>query len=306
MKTILITGGNGYIGQYLVEYYNQLGYKVIVTSRHKVENSNYETRIMNMLDENSIINVCSDVDIVIHAATMDERDIKGNEKETYLVNAYGTRLLFLDSVRNNVEKFIYLSTFHVYGKMSGVIDEDTIINPKSDYGLSHYFAERYLQQLSYFNKTCVSVLRLTNGIGVPMGNSNKWYLAVNDFCRMAYYKNEIELKSSGTGLRDFVAINDIVTATDCIINAMDNGLLFEVYNVSEEVSYSIREMAKIVAEIYEHRYKKSIRLKIPTVSENEIINPLYISSQKLRNLGWTTTSTVEMVIQSIFDQLEHC
>ena len=302
MKRILITGGNGYIGRYLVNFFKSLQYEVYFTSRQ--QSSLPGALTMDLADEKTIHHICAGMDIVIHTANLDERLVREYGKEALLVNTYGTRQLYLDAVTNNVERFIYFSTFHIYGKTNGEIDENTKPQPISDYGMTHYFSEKYLEQLSNGAKTKVDIIRLTNGIGLPIG-VDKWYLVVNDFCRTIYHTGEIILKSNGLPLRDFIAIKDVVSAVDIILNANTKRNL-DIYNVSGEITYSIREVAFKVKEIYLKRYHKKVIIDIPLVTKAQITSviPLFVSSAKLRKLGWTTMCHLEDVINEIFDYLE--
>lgn len=308
MKRVLLTGGTGYIGLYMAEELNRNGYNVIITSRNRSESiAGYKNRYMELLEPSSIKGICSGIDIVIHMANLDERIITSHPMETFLANSFATRELYCDAVRNGVSHFVYLSTFHVYGLNEGKIDETTETNPKSDYGLSHLFAEKYLKQLVKKEQCQVSILRLTNGIGIPLNKVQKWYLVVNDFCRMAYFNQTIVMKSNGLPLRDFIAIKDVVQAIMLLVSR--NGSIkndYTIYNLSSENTYSIRDMAYIVKEIYEKRYGGKIEMKIPEVTQEEIdaVQPLIVVSQKIRALGWKPRISVEEIIEEIFDGLE--
>lgn len=308
MKRVLLTGGTGYIGLYMAEELNRNGYNVIITSRNRSESiAGYKNRYMELLEPSSIKGICSGIDIVIHMANLDERIITSHPMETFLANSFATRELYCDAVRNGVSHFVYLSTFHVYGLNEGKIDETTETNPKSDYGLSHLFAEKYLKQLVKKEQCQVSILRLTNGIGIPLNKVQKWYLVVNDFCRMAYFNQTIVMKSNGLPLRDFIAIKDVVQAIMLLVSR--NGSIkndYTIYNLSSENTYSIRDMAYIVKEIYEKRYGGKIEMKIPEVTQDEIdaVQPLIVVSQKIRALGWKPRISVEEIIEEIFDGLE--
>lgn len=301
MKNILITGGNGYIGQYLVDFLKKNNYTVYVTSRKKINNKN--VLYMDLLDEKSIHGICKNMDVVIHMANLDERIIKNNEKDALLANSYAARLLYLDASENNVKKFIYFSTFHVYGKNSGNIYETDIPSPLSDYGLTHLFAEKYLEQLSKNSDTKVDIIRLTNGIGVPF-KTDKWYLVLNDFCKTVYETGKIVLKSNGLNIRDFISIKDVVSAVDTVIKN-DSENCCEIYNLSTEKTYSIRELAYKVKEIYEKKYNKRADIIIPTVTQDEIdmVKPLFVSSEKIKKLGWKPRYSLENVIKEIFEYL---
>ncbi|MCQ2014183.1 NAD-dependent epimerase/dehydratase family protein [Clostridium butyricum] len=302
MSKILLTGGNGYLGRYIYRYLKESGHEVIITSRKKERGVRY----LNLLEEKSINGVCKDIDIVIHTATMDEKIIKGNEKDAYLINSYGTRNLYLDAISNGVKKFIYFSTFHVYGKSIGIIDENTEINSKSDYGLSHYFAEKFIRQFSDESNCESVILRLTNGIGVPIDN-DKWYLVVNDFCKTIYETGQLIIKSNGLVYRDFVDIEDVVYAVDNFIKS-DVDRTYQVYNISSQKSYSIKDVAEIIKSIYEKRYSKVGNIVIKEATNYEIENfkktKLLVNSEKLRKRGWESKISLEDTVNKIFYYLE--
>lgn len=305
MNSVLITGGSGYIGHYLVELFKRKNWEVFITSR---SNKNYQNVLyMDLLKDDTINNVCKNIDVVIHLANLDERLIEQKSKEALIANSYATRNLYLDAIKHDVKRFIYFSTFHVYGKKEGNITERTIPQPMSDYGMTHYFAEKYLEQLAN-EKTKVDIIRLTNGVGVPFG-VDKWYLVLNDFCKTIKETGKIILKSNGLPLRDFVALKDVSDAVACILgnNEANNLNKIDVFNISGEMTYSIRDIALLVQEIYEKRYNKKAVTNFPSVTQKEIddIKPLFVSSEKLRSLGWKSKYSIEDVVNDIFSYLDN-
>lgn len=290
---ILITGGKGYIGQYLAQYFSNEN--VFITTRTpEIERE----RKMILSDEKTIKGVCEGMDVVIHTASMDEREIVKKPKEALLVNAFGTRELYLDAAACNVKKFLYLSTFHVYGTVEKMVTEESMTNPVSDYALTHLFAEQYIRQLYAGNTMQTSILRLTNGIGLPGSEVDKWYLAVNDFCRTIVREKQIILKSNGLPRRDFIAIPDICSAIGFLVDLNEE---FGVYNISSQKTVSIRKIAFMVKEIYQNMTGEEAKLCIPEASkeEEESIEEFTVSSQKLRKMGWVPKETLEKTIENI-------
>ncbi len=291
---ILITGGNGYIGQYLAEYFS--GENVYITTRNPKRKNE---RKMILEEEDTIDGVCENIDVVIHTASMDERIISREPKKALLVNTYGTRKLYLDALAHKVKKFFYLSTFHVYGKVTGqLITEESYTEPTSDYGLTHLFAEQYLRQLHKEEEIQTFILRLTNGVGLPGSGVDKWYLAFNDFCRNVVKEKRIVLKSNGLPRRDFVAIPDICSAVEALMHIEND---FGVYNVSSQNTFSIREIALMVKKIYKELTGWEAELIMPEVNAQEIerVKDFTVSSQKLRMSGWKSEETIEKTIEKI-------
>lgn len=293
---ILITGGNGYIGQYLVDHFSEENVYITTRKPKKVTE-----RKMVLEEEDTIDGVCKDIDVVIHTASMDERIISQNPKKALLVNTYGTRKLYLDALEYKVKKFFYLSTFHVYGRVAEqAIKEEYPTEPISDYGLTHLFAEQYLRQLYKENQMNTFILRLTNGVGLPGIGVDKWYLAFNDFCRSAVRERRIVLKSNGLPRRDFIAIHDICTAVEVLMHTEND---FGVYNVSSQNTFSIREIAFMVKKVYKKMTGWEAELIMPEVKPEEIerVKDFTVSSQKLRMSGWKTEETIERTIEKILE-----
>lgn len=301
MSKILLTGGNGYIGSYLAKYLCANN-EIIITSRKP---RHPDERLLELLDNESFEDVCLGCDTVIHTANMDERLIKSDARNALLINSFATRQLFLDAVKNNVKTFLYFSTFHVYGKSSGIINEDTLPVPMSDYALTHLFAEQYLKQLSHNVQMKVICIRLTNGVGYPENQNDKWYLLINDCCKSAVEKSAIRLNSDGSAVRDFVSINDVCTAVDCLLqNHRENN--FEVYNISSQSAVSILQVAELVQKCYFNLTGIEIEIERPNIStavQQHMKSDLFVSSEKIRQLGWQPQEILETTICNILTRL---
>lgn len=309
MENILITGGRGYVGGLLAQHLKNSGYNVIITSSdksiHETELNLFETRYMDLLDESTVVDVCKDIDIIIHAATYDERKIAKNPKEAILVNAYGTKLLINDALNCGVKKYIYLSTFHVYGKSSGYVSEVTQTIPIGDYGMTHLFAELYCKQYAEKNEMNFIVTRSTNGIGVPaLKGIDRWYLVLNDLCKSAFNQQKIVLKTDGMQYRDFISIKDVASGIETLIRERSTRSNCEIYNISSQETLTIKELVGIVADIYSKRYKKNVTFLMPEPLGVNAQERLFIDSSKLRKLGWSNKVSLEETIEDVFDLLE--
>lgn len=305
---ILLTGGTGYIGQYTRKFLKDNGHDVVITSR-RIDGivDGYPNKYLELLDTSSITNICKGFDVVIHMANLNELLVAEQPREALLANSYATRTLYLDATECNVKYFVYLSTFHVYGLDNGIIDESTKVNPRTDYALTHFFAEQYIKQLSVHSNCKVSIVRLTNGIGLPLNNIDKWYLVLNDFCKMAFLENRITMKSNGLPIRDFIAMKDVAKGILFIINHMqEQGDKYDVYNLSSQTVYNMRDLAYMVKECFHQKYNRDIELILPDVTEDQkrAIKPLLVNSNKLRKLGWIPEIKITDVIEEIFNGLE--
>jgi UDP-glucose 4-epimerase len=300
-KRVLITGGFGNLGSWLSEYFYNKRYSVFILSR-SIKGSSYNiikadiTNIEKLRDE-----LYMDFDYVIHTASYNEFFHENYAKKALLVNALGTRNLIEVLKDRGIKRFIYLSTFHVYGESSGVIREDTPLNPKNDYASTHLFAEYYLKQF-YSNYNFPSViLRLTNSYGSPKSiDSSKWYLVLNDLAKSAFLDKKIILKSNGKAVRDFIYMGDVCKIIEKSFKFTPNSIL----NLSSNMTYSMLYLAKKVQLVYKQRYNKELEILINR-EDSSIGRDLSVDNSKLKSLiDIEFSNRFEDEISNIFDLLE--
>ena len=309
---ILVTGGFGYLGSHISNYFLNKGHKVKILSRTSHPelsewSQQFEVVIGDVSEYSSIENCCQDIDVIIHTAASNEVDCRIRHKEALLVNGLGTRNLLEDAHKNRVRKFIYFSTFHVYGlPKTDIITEDTLPDPVNSYSISHYLAERYCRQFEVEGKVKSYILRISNGYGAPLFRSiNRWTLVLNDLCSMAFGQKKIVLKSKGTQERDFVGIRDIVQGVEIFVEKDIEDQGNNVYNLGGERNVSIVSVANTVAEVYQERYNKSIIVEIPEdAAEPDIKASFKFSIDKIKKLGYQPTSVIREEIHNIFKLLE--
>jgi len=309
-KKLLITGGFGYIGSWLTLYFADK-YDVYILSRsvpnnNDVFNCSYNIIHADICNYNELANKLSvfDFDYCIHAASFNEYFENDYYKKALDINTLGTRNLLEVLKNTNIKKFIYLSTFHVYGKSCGFISEGSDLNPQNDYAATHLFAEIYIKQLSDKYKIPFVIFRITNGYGVPKNiNTNKWYLIVNSLVKSAVVHKRIILQSNGEIMRDFIWIGDIC----CII---EESFKFEmgdanIFNLSSGVGLTVFELSKVVKHVYEELYRKDIEI-IRNKNDKTKYDKLIVDNSKLLKvlLAFNFHNKIEYEVRKIFRLLE--
>lgn len=305
-KKVLITGGFGNLGSYIVKHLINLNYEVTILTRrekYKFENLKYkvvECDITNLEELKSKLNY--DFDFCVHCASFNEFFVENYAKKALEINTLGTRNLLEVLNLKDLKNFIYFSTFHVYGLNSGFIDEMTVTNPKNDYASTHLFAEYYIKQFGYTHNLKYTILRLTNSYGCPMyKDTDKWYLVLNDLVKMAFEKNKIVLNSNGEAKRDFIYMGDV---SNIVVKLLEIDATNEIYNLSSNQSYEVIELAKKVKKIFENRYNESIEIQI---NQNDLTKyyELFVENKKLKFLiNFETYNNLDNEIENIFDLLE--
>ncbi len=272
---IILTGGSGYIGSYLVKQLIEKGHNVSIIVRSENEfTRNYSNKIKIYFQDITTpfefeINDIQ-YDVFIHLGAANDID---SADPSYAINAsvLGTRYALDFCVKNNIKKAIYYSTFQVYGAVEGDMSEKSILQPTNDYGITHQFAEQYFEMYQRTKGIDYIIIRPTNIFGSPMYRStDRWSLVPSCFCKEAIEKGEINLLSSGLQKRDFIDVNDlaVVSAKYCAE--------FEIFknktiNVSSGVNYTIVEIARMVAEQFENQFNKKCKINIHSelpLSEN--------------------------------------
>ncbi len=309
---ILVTGGFGYLGSHLSNHLLNQGHRVRILSRTlHPEMSQWSQQFEVVLGDvsryQSIKNCCRNMDIVIHAAALNEVDCRTKHKEALLINGLGTINLLEDACQNGVSRFIYLSTFHIYGiPKTEFITEETLPDPINSYSITHYLAERYCRQFEVERKLGSYILRISNGYGAPLFKSiNRWTLVVNDLCSMAFNHKKILLKSKGTQERDFIGIKDIIRGVEIFVERDVDNQGSNVYNLGSGQNISIISLANTVAEVYRERYNQSINVDISADAvEPDIKISFKFSIDKIKNLGYQPVSILKEEIHQVFKVLE--
>lgn len=305
-KNVLITGGLGNLGSWISIYLAQQGYTVYVLTRadkHKLKDIKYkiiECDITNleMLEKK----LGFEIDYCIHCASFNEGFLPDYPKRALEINALGTRNLLEILSKKNLKHFVYFSTFHVYGENSGVITEESSLNPKSDYASTHLFAEYYIKQFGSTHNLKYTILRLTNSYGAPTFlDSDKWYLVLNDLTKLAYKNGEIIIKSNGNAKRDFIYMGDVAEITEKLLKKSATN---DVYNLSSNQVYKITQLADIVKDVYQKRYNKSIQIYINENDKN-VYSDIYIDNKKLKKIvSFKTKDMMAYEVNKIFNLLE--
>ncbi|HYM95412.1 MAG TPA: NAD(P)-dependent oxidoreductase, partial [Chitinophagaceae bacterium] len=160
---ILITGANGFIGSYLVQFFLEKNNKVIAVSKQfhpsakeLLKNATLVTG--DILDIQQLKQITTTADVIIHTATANDIISKDTLKGVEL-STIGTKNILDFAISNNIPKCIVFSTFQVYGtELSDSISESSPLYYQNDYGLNHLFAEMYAEMYSRQGKVqCVSV-----------------------------------------------------------------------------------------------------------------------------------------------------
>jgi len=250
---ILITGGLGNLGLWLTHYFLGKGNEVTVlgrTEKYQIKHKGYRFVTADVTKTDSLLEAIDCYfDVCVHAASFNEHFSENYAEKALLINSLGTDNLCRALLKLGVGKLIYLSTFHVYGAHSGNIDEMSDISPLNDYGLTHYFAEKYIEKYGASSSLNYVIFRLTNSYGCPKDiATDKWYLIFNDFCKQAFDNSEIVIRGNPLARRDFIWMGDVVKIIAEVIKS--TSIVNTCLNLSSSQSVSLMDLAEIVSSVY--------------------------------------------------------
>jgi UDP-glucose 4-epimerase len=285
---VLISGGFGYIGSYMVDNFQKRGWKVGVISRSipdYLRNLAVGVKV-HIADITKPIKFNLENEYELFIGLAGANDIDSSDFYSALINtSLGMRNSLDFCLKNKIKKIIYFSTFHVYGAQGGFIDESSPLNCKNDYAMTHMFAEEYVKMFQRNYGLDYLILRPVNIYGAPLNrNIDRWSLVPNCFCKEAFEKQSITLMTSGKQIREFISLEDLVNITALFCQRFDT-YKNDTFNVASGLRMSIVDIAGIVREIYQEKYGKECNLHINSALP-VVCDTIEVSTRKLTGLGY--------------------
>jgi nucleoside-diphosphate-sugar epimerase len=253
MKTVLITGAGGYIGCRLVDYLQNRGYKIKALDRFFFGKERLQSILENSQEE--VIEedirffdpeILKDVDVVIDLAAL-SNDPAGelDPVKTWSINYLGRFRVATLAKFMGVKRYIFPSSCSVYGFQEDVVSETSPVNPLTTYAKANYKAEVDIKRLADKNY-CVVILRFATVYGYSP--RMRFDLAINGMVRGFFKNGKIPILRDGTQYRPFVHIMDVCKAIHLAMEADEEKVNGEVFNVgSNEQNVQIFELAQRVA-----------------------------------------------------------
>lgn len=307
-KTILITGGAGFIGSHVVRRFikNYPDYLIVnadkLTYAGNLENladvdklKNYKFEKVDIVDKKAVLDLFSryNFDGVIHLAAEShvDRSITGPD-EFVLTNIVGTVNLLnaaLKSWKDNFEGklFYHISTDEVFGSLGkeGFFTEETAYDPKSPYSASKASSDHMVRAYNHTYGIPAIISNCSNNYGPNHFPEKLIPLAINNI------KNNkpIPVYGNGENIRDWLYVEDHASAIDVIFH---KGRAGETYNIGGNNEWKNIDLIRLLCRIMDKKLNRpngASEKLITYVKDRPGHDMRYaIDSSKLqKELGWS-------------------
>ncbi len=260
---ILITGGAGFIGSNLVEYFLRDERVGIVRILDDLSNGSYENIREfeeepgfefikgDICDYQTCIEATEGIDKISHQAALGSvpRSIE-NPMRTTEVNILGTVNVLHAAVENSVERVILACSSSTYGDSKELPKkEERIGKPLSPYAVSKYSIEQFADVFSKTYGLNYIGLRYFNIFGPKQSPDNPYAAVIPIFCKAFIEGTQPTINGDGETSRDFTYVANAVQANDLALFTDHKDAVNEVYNIACGEQATLNEMTRILQEI---------------------------------------------------------
>ncbi len=305
MKTILVTGGCGFIGSNFVRHVMSRHEDCRVVNLDKLtyagnpanladlaEDPRYRFVHGDICDQETVDPLVRECDFVVNFAAEShvDRSIMGGA-EFVQTDVYGTYVLLECARLHEVERFLQISTDEVYGSVEeGAWTESSPLEPRNPYSASKASAELLVRAYHITHDLPTLITRASNNIG-PFQYPEK---RVPLYIANAIDDESLPVYGDGMQVRDHLLVNDHCLAIDLVLH---EGVIGETYNIGGENDATGIDVARAIL----LRLGKPESL-IQFVKDRAGHDQRYaLDSSKVRALGWAPEYDFEAAMNQTID-----
>mgnify|MGYP001216365805 CR=1 FL=1 len=307
-KKILVTGGSGFIGSFVVsELLKEDISEVVIFDNFSRGNTEFIkaqlkdprcSLVQGDLREIDVLNsATSKCDYVIHLAALWLLHCKDFPRTAFDVNIQGTFNVLEACVNNNIERLVYSSSASVYGDAVNVpMTEDHPFNNRNFYGASKIACEAMCR--AFYDRYGLNYvgLRYMNVYG-PHQDQTAAYTGVIPIMLNKIDANEAPvINGDGTQAYDFIYVEDVARAN---VLSLKSSSTDEFYNVGSGVQTSIADLCDLIL-----RLKQSdLRVQYSPYSEDDarrlVQNRIGCPKKASQDLGFKYTYSLKEGLEKL-------
>jgi len=316
MKKILVTGGAGYIGSFMVRELKSKGFEPVILDNlsqgHDRAVVGFRLEIIDLVTEKDKLDDflrSEKFDGVIHMASFIQMGESYSDPAKYYENNVLGFMNLLDSMRKaGTSKIIISSSAGVYGNPTKLpIAEDDPKNPLNPYGETKYIMERMLEDYDAAYGLKFVSIRYFNAAGAAAdGNIGEDHPGeshlIPNIIKKALKGEEIEIFGNdyktpdGTNIRDYIHVLDLTEAHSTAMQRLLDGTGSNFYNAGIGKGFSNKEVTDMVTQV------TGLELKIK-YSERRAgdADALYASIDKIKkDFSWQPKYGLKEIIETAY------
>jgi nucleoside-diphosphate-sugar epimerase len=246
----LVTGGTGFVGYNIVESLLNKKYKIKVLVRKtsnikKLKQKKVELVYGNLLKPETLLTATRNVDAIIHSAGP-LSSFQITQQELRKIHVEGTLNLLKAAEKNNIKRFIHISSVVVVGPVRSISDETAVPKPITPYDKAKYDGEEIVKQFCREKKIDYTIIRPAGVYGPhEMKHIAKLFQLLQ--------KQKFFIVGNGKNLVSFVYVENL---TQGILLALFNKkAVNKTYIISDKRPYEMNEFIYTIA--------KQLKVKLP-------------------------------------------
>jgi UDP-glucose 4-epimerase len=302
-KNILLLGGGGFIGTAFARRLCENNFNVHILSKHFPAREIEPNMIFyqgNLDDKKILERVLPECRTVVHLASSTTPGSSSRQPVLEADKNITPTLRFLDILQDyeNVHIIFVSSGGTLYGNPESTpVNETHPLNPLSFHGAGKVALETFLRTFSNLPEKNTSILRPSNVYG-PGQSLRSGFGVIRTMLEHVLRGTVMEIWGDGTSVRDFLYIDDMLSALICLIDfPHDNN----IYNVGSGIGYSLNQLKEIIESVCGKKvpaiYRPSRKTDVKTI--------ILDSACLIKKTKWHPTVSLEQGVELTWKWLKH-
>ncbi|TDE51318.1 SDR family oxidoreductase [Flavobacterium sp. GT3P67] len=273
-RSVLITGGAGFIGSNLCEYFLSKGYKVVCLDnfatgyRHNlkgfINHPNFSLIEGDIRNATECQNAVLGVDYVLHQAALGSVPRSINDPVTTNdVNVSGFLNMLIASRDAKVKRFIYAASSSTYGDSEALPKVEAVIGkPLSPYAITKYVNELYAEIFSRTYGLETIGLRYFNVFGRKQDPNGAYAAVIPKFVMQLMQLESPKINGDGNYSRDFTYIDNVIQMNELAMLTKNPEAINTVYNTAYGDRNTLNNLVDYLKEFLAEYDKKIATVKV--------------------------------------------